>query len=164
MNPNISSVPVPDRAEAHGAIGVAGVAHVVFAVTLIGLGLIGLISGDFTQVWKPIPKWLPAHELMAYVSALICLGCGAGLLWQRTAFAAARVLLIYCVVLTLAFKARFIILAPAQEGSYQSCGENAVLVAGAWVLYAWFAAGQPHRALAAGDTGVRIARVIYAWP
>jgi len=163
MNQDVSSVSTQARTAAD-AIRIASVGHVVFAVTLIGLGLLGLISGDFTQVWKPLPKWLPAHELMAYLSALICLGCGMGLLWRRTAVAAARVLLIYCVVLTLAFKARFIILAPTQEGSYQTCGENAVLVAAAWVLYAWFAAdeGRQHPAFTTGDTGVRIARVIYA--
>lgn len=160
MSPNVRAV----SAQAEGTMRIASAGHVVFAVTLIGLGVLGLLKGDFIQVWQPVPKWLPARELLAYLSAVICLVSGIGLLWQRTAFATARVLLIYLVVLTLAFKARFILLAPLQEGSYQTCGENAVLVAGAWVLYAWFAPDQDRRrvARAAGDTGVRIARVIYA--
>ena len=58
---------------------------------------------------------------------------------------------------------RFIVLAPAEEGSYQTCGETAVIVAGAWVLYAWFAAQWDRRwfGFAVGDNGVRIARVLY---
>lgn len=143
---------------------IASVGHAVFAATLIGLGLLGLIKGDFIQVWQPVPKGLPARELLAYLCALVSLGSGLGLLWQRTAASAARLLLLYLVLWTLAFKARFIVLAPTQEGSYQTCGENAVLVAGAWVLYAWFAADwdKRHLGFATGDRGVRIARVIYA--
>jgi uncharacterized membrane protein len=73
------------------------------------------------------------------------------------------VLLAWLVLWLLAFKAPFIFRAPTVEGSYQSCGENAVLVAGAWVLYAWFATDWDKRWLgfAVGDKGVHIARVLY---
>jgi len=62
------------------------------------------------------------------------------------------------------FKARFILQAPTVEVSYQTCGETAVIVAGAWVLYAWFAAEWDKRRVpfAVGDKGVRRARVLYA--
>jgi uncharacterized membrane protein len=142
---------------------IASVGHVVFAATMIALGILGLLKGDFIQVWQPIPKGLPAREVLAYLCAFISLACGIGLLWQRSAAPAARVLLAYLLLLTLLFKARFIVFAPTVEGSYQSCGENAVLVAGAWVLYAWFAADwdRQHLRIATGDSGVRVARVLY---
>lgn len=142
---------------------IKSVGHAVFAATLIGLGVLGLVKGDFTQVWEPVPKGLPGRGLLAYFSALVCLGSGVGLFWQRTATVAARVLLACLVIWTLAFKARFIFIAPTQEGVYQSCGENVVLIAGAWVLYAWFAAEWDRQRLgfATGDKGLRIARMLY---
>lgn len=142
----------------------ASVGHVVFAVTMIALGILGLLKGDFTQVFAPVPKGVPAREALAYVCAVLCVAGGAGLLWQRSATIAARLLLVLIVFWTLLCKARFIVLAPLQEGTYQSIGENAVIIAGAWVLYVWFAADWDRRrlAFAVGDSGLRIARVLYA--
>ncbi|HEX3652716.1 MAG TPA: hypothetical protein VHU18_07825 [Rhizomicrobium sp.] len=142
---------------------IAGIGHAVFAATMIAVGIAGLIEGNFVQLWLPVPKALQAHEALAYACAIVALACGAGLFWRRTAATAARVLLVWLLLWTLAFKARFIVSAPLTEGSYQSCGENAVIVAGAWVLYAWFATGWDKRYLgfATGYSGVRIARVLY---
>ena len=142
---------------------IASVGHAVFAATMIALGILGLINGDFIQVWQA-PKGLPGRQLLAYVAACISLACGVGLLWQRSAALAARVLLAAFLLLTLLFKARFVFLQPTVEGTYQSLGENAVLVAGAWVLYAWFATDwdRQHLGFATGDRGVRIASVLYA--
>src|SRR4029079_14233281 len=89
---------------------------------------------------------------------------GLGLLWPRTAALAARVLFAYLLLWLLSFKARFIVQAPTVEVSYQTCGETAVIVAGAWVLYAWIAADWDKRwlAFAVGDRGVRLARGLSA--
>ena len=143
---------------------IASWGHAVFASTLIGLGLLGLIKGDFAPIWQSVPKELPAREALAYLCAFVSLACGMGLLWRRTAATSARVLFIYLLLWLLLFKLRFILLAPTQEVSYQTNGETAVLVAGAWVLYAWFATDWDRRRLgfAVGDKGVRIARVLYA--
>lgn len=141
----------------------ASAGHAVFAATLIALGIISLIQGGFAAIWQPVPKGMPGREVLVYACALVSLASGVGLLWPRTAALAARVLLAYLVLWSLLFKARFIVLEPTVEGSYQSNGENAVLVAGAWVLYAWLAKDWDRQRLgfAIGDKGVRIARALY---
>ncbi len=142
---------------------VASVGHGVFAATMIALGILGLIPGNFAPIWDSVPKVLPAREALAYFCAVISLGCGLGLFWRRTAVTAARVLFVYLLLWLLVFKARFIVTGPLVEGSYQACGETAVMVAGAWVLYAGFAADADKQRLgfAVGENGVRLARMLY---
>jgi uncharacterized membrane protein len=143
---------------------IASIGHAFFAATMIAVGMLGLIKGDFAPIWQPVPKDAPAREVLAYLCALIPLVSGIGLLWKRAAASAARVLLAYLLLWMLLFKVRAIFLAPAVEVSYESWGETAVITAGAWVLYAWFGAEWDRRrfGFATGASGVRVARVLYA--
>jgi len=133
-------------------VRVASWGHAAFAAAMIGLGILGLIKGDFTSAWAGVPKGLPGREALAYLCAVISLGCGIGLLWQRTALIASRVLLVYLVLWMLLFRVPLIFRAPTSTGTWWACGATAVMLAGAWVLYARFAGG---------DQRLRIARVLY---
>jgi uncharacterized membrane protein len=142
---------------------IASVGQVVFALTMVGVGVLGFVQDDFVQIWQPVPGTFPAREVLVHACAAISILCGAGLLWRRTAAPAARVLFFYLLLWMLVFKLRFIFLAPLTEGSYQSNGENAVIVAGAWVLYVMLASQWDRRHLGffCGEAGLRIARALY---
>jgi len=136
--------------------------HAAFAAIMIALGIQGLFMGDFTAVWQPVPKGIPAREVLVYLCAAISLASGIGLLWRHTAALAARVLLASLVLWFLLWRVRALLLAPLVEGTW-SCGETMVMVAGAWVLFAGFATDRDRQRVgfAAGDKGVRIARALY---
>jgi uncharacterized membrane protein len=138
---------------------ITSVGHAVFAVTMIALGILGLIKVDFAPVWQPIPESVPA---LAYLCAFVSLASGIGLLWQRSAAAATRVLLAYLLLWLLLLRVPGIFLSPTVDNWWSAC-QIAVMVAAAWVLYVWFAADWDRRRLgfATGNGGLRNARVLY---
>jgi uncharacterized membrane protein len=145
------------------AIGIASVGHAVFAATMVALGIVGLIQGDFTPTWSGVPESLPARAVLVYLCAVISLVSGLGLFWRRTAVVAARVLLSYLLVWLLLFRLSHIFTAPTALDTWWAPGDSAVMMAATWVLYAWFAPdrGGQRFSFATGDRGLRIARVLY---
>src|SRR5947209_1486522 len=145
------------------AMGIASVGHAFFAATMVALGILGLIQGDFTPTWTGAPKSVPAREVLAYLCAFISLGSGIGLLWRRTALVASRLLLGSFVVWLLLVRVPLIFHAPTTTVAWWAWGDTAVMAAAAWVLYTWFAGDWDRRRLsfATGHKGLRIARVLY---
>ena len=141
---------------------IASWGHAVFAATVITLGILGLIKGDFTPIWLPVPKGVPAREVLAYLCAIVFLLSGIGLLWQRAATVASRVLLSFLLAWLLLLNLPQLFRHPGMQLTWAAC-KTAVMVAAAWVLYVWFAGDRDRQRLgfAAGDTGLRIARALY---
>jgi uncharacterized membrane protein len=135
--------------------------HLAFALVIITLGIMGLLKGNFVPVWEPVPKWVPAREVLAYLCAFVCLTTGVGLLWQRAI--AARVLLAWSLLWLLVFRLPEVFPAPAVVGNWFGVTELAVTIAGAWVLYVWFANtwDKRHLPFVCGKQGLRTARVLY---
>ena len=137
--------------------------HALFAATMVVVGALGLIRGDFAPVWEPVPRATPARELLVYLSGAVSVAGGLGLLWERTGAHAARIMLLSLLAWLLIFRLPVILHAPAVEVSWESCAETVVMVAAAWVLYAWLACGwdSSHLPAVTGGQGVRIARSLY---
>jgi uncharacterized membrane protein len=135
----------------------------LFAVGMIGLGVLALIYGDFALVWQPVAPWVPGRTFLAYGSGVIMLLGGVGLLFSATAAYSVRVLFPYIIVWAL-LKVPALVVAPGMEAVWLGFGELAVLLAGGWILFARLAALREGSALsfAAGENGVRIARMLFA--
>jgi len=131
--------------------------RIAFALTFIGI-VVGVLSGFAGPIWQPVAEGTPGYGLLGYLSGLVALGCGAGLLAKPTSTVAALVLTIVLILWTAVFKLPFIFKAPLVEGSYQSNAENWVLIAAAWVLYAELAASGKG---VASDLAKRIAWLLY---
>lgn len=137
--------------------------QVLFAAAMIWLGVMGLGKGDFVQVWQPVPKWVPAREVLAYLCAFISLASGIGLLWRRTAPVAARVIFASLLVWLLAFRLPNLFFQKPLVLVAWTFGSTAVMVAAAWVLYVRLAGDRDRQRLGvlADERGVRIARALY---
>ena len=111
---------------------IASVGHTVFAAAMIGLGIVGLMQGNFAPVWDPVPDAVPMRAALVYLSAVLSLACGIGLLWQRTALPAARVLVASLLLWFLLFRVPDIIRAPGLGVFFAAC-DTAVMLAALFV-------------------------------
>jgi uncharacterized membrane protein len=138
--------------------------RIAFAATMIGLGVIGLIHGDFALVWQRIPiEHLPGRTAIAYACALVEFGGGLALLPAATMRGAARMLVVFLLLWLVLLKLPAVVVVPQMEATWLGFGEIAVMFAGAWTLLAqrpgdWERARLP---FANGERGLRGARVLF---
>ena len=135
----------------------------LFAVGLIGLGVLALVYGDFAMVWQPVEPWVPGRTLLAYASGVLMLFGGIGLLFRATAAWSIRILFPYLFIWLL-LKVPALIVAPGMEAVWLGFGELAVLFAGGWTLFARLSevrAGSP-LAFVSGEKSIRLARLLFA--
>jgi uncharacterized membrane protein len=135
----------------------------LFAIGLIGLGILALIYGDFAMVWQPVAPWVPGRTALAYLSGVIMLLGGIALLFQQTAAWSIRILFPYLIIWTL-LKVPALFVAPLMEAVWLGLGELVVLLTGGWILFARLAdlpAGSPF-AFLASDKSIRVARILFA--
>jgi uncharacterized membrane protein len=135
----------------------------LFAFTMIGLGILALIYGDFAMVWQPVAPWVPGRTALAYGSGVLMLICGAGLLIRDMTAWSVRILFPYLILWAL-LKVPALVVAPQIEGVWLGFGELAVLLSGGWILFARYSALRPGSILdfATSDRGVRIAKYLFA--
>ena len=140
-------------------------ARVVLGVAMAGLGVLGLIHGDFALVWQRIPiAVLPGRTAIAYTCAALELLTGLGLLFRRTAGAASAILFPYSVLWLVLLKLPAVLAVPSMPATWLGFGEIAVLAAGCWILFILFAGGRERSRLRflQGERGTRGARLLFA--
>lgn len=138
-------------------------ALLLFVVGMVGLGVLALIYGDFALVWQPVANWFPARTALAYGSGLLMLFGGSGLLFNSARRLSAQALFIYLLIWLL-LKVPALIVAPQMEAVWLGFGEIAVLFCGGWLLLAQTDGldGRSRFGFAAGESGVRLSRILFA--
>jgi uncharacterized membrane protein len=115
-------------------MAVQDAARYLFAAAMIGIGLQGVAWTDFAAIWQPVPADLPARPIFLFLTVIVSLGGGAGLLFPRFALSAARLLFLSLALWLLAFRLPGILHHPLVVGPWENCAETAVIVAGAGVI------------------------------
>jgi uncharacterized membrane protein len=130
---------------------------------MIGLGALALAVGDFAMQWQPVAPWFPARTVLAYLSGVLMLVCGAGLLFPRTAAWSVRLLVPYCIIWAL-LKVPALVVAPTMEAVWLGLGEITLLLSGAWTLFVRLAdlpESSPLSALTS-ERSLKTARILFA--
>jgi len=145
-----------------GAIDIARVSHRTFAAVLIGLGVIGLIKGDFAPGWQPVPESIPARQALVYLCAFICLACGVGLFLRSTAALASRVLFAYLLLWLLLLRVPWMFVSFGVN-TWWAASSTAVITTGSWLVYSSLAGewDRQHFGFLIGSRGLPIARMLF---
>jgi uncharacterized membrane protein len=143
---------------------VIGIGQLVFAVALIGLGIIGFVTDDFAMSWQPVPPGIAWHNALAYASAALLLLTGIGLFFKRTAQVSALIQTVNLFGWVVLLRLDGVIAHPSSAGRWLGVGENLVLATGAWTLWGMMARADRKSILpfATGDTAMTIARILFA--
>jgi uncharacterized membrane protein len=123
----------------------------IFAVGMIALGILSVISRDFAYTWQPVPQFHPGREILAVTCGSFMIAASIALLFRSTVHIAARAMFVYLLA-WMCLKVPAIFVAPQIEGVWLGLGELGMLFAGGWVLLAEFSEVR---------VGIRIAQIIF---
>ena len=121
--------------------------RLILALGSMGLGVVGIVAADFIGRWEPVPEDIPLHGELAWLSGLVLLACGAGLVGQRTMRAAALALALFLLLWIVALHGPLVAVAPTDVRCWLYLGEVLAIACGALML--WAAPGKRKVAMAA---------------
>lgn len=105
----------------------------------VGIGVIGLIYRDFLLQYQPMPAASPGRETLAIVCAILSIGCGLGLAFDRTRLAAVSLLTAQQIFWTLIAQPVSLWPFPASIGPWVAVAENMVILCALAMLAACLA-------------------------
>jgi uncharacterized membrane protein len=142
---------------------VTGIGHFLFALGLAGLGVLSLLSGDFALNWQPVPAWVPARAVLAYLSGALLLAGGVGLLVRRTASVASFAMAVFLLSWVLVLQLPRVAGTPGDVGMWLGLAESTFLMTGGWTLFASLADQQARARMSfiTSDRGTRLARILF---
>jgi len=110
------------------------VVRILFATGIISVGAVVLVYGYQVLLFQAVPpSWAAWLKPVGWVSGVIMLGTGLGLLFERSARLSTRIVLAFLLLWTLS-RLPAVPADPGREISWFAVGEVAVLFAGALVL------------------------------
>ena len=130
----------------------AGLGVVFLGIAAFLYGIPFFQQGDFTDFWQPVPKGLPFREALAYLSAIVLVLGGLGLLMARTIRPAAMLLLSLFAFFDACYLLR-LIGPPFDVSALLGLAEQTAVVVGAWVVLLRTGAG--------GSAGAMTARIVF---
>jgi len=130
-------------------------ARVGYSIGLAGLGILGMVYGDYAINWQPIPAGLPAREVLAYVAAVVSIGVAVGLWIPRAAAVSAMVLAVYLAVGWVLPQIVKMTPHPEVLAMWLGVCEPLAAASGAWILWRLLAAGTT------SERSLRIARTVF---
>jgi uncharacterized membrane protein len=135
-------------------------------VGIAGLAILGLTCHDFVLKWQPVPSWLPLRELMAFISNLVLLTCGVGLMIPRTKAATAIALSLYLLSWAVILHCPIVLAHPTNMSAWGYM--SGILAVAAGPLTLWTTLSERHNATsesASIATNVRkLGRLLLALP
>jgi uncharacterized membrane protein len=134
----------------------------LYAIGLIGIGVLSVVSRDFAFDWQNVPAFHPGRDLLAAACGLFAIAVGIALFFRVSRSLAVRALLPYLLAWQC-LKIPRVILFPRIEGVWIGFGEVGMLLAGGLVLFARLSGLERSAVFGrmSGSRGVRIAQIIF---
>ena len=130
----------------------AGLGVTFLGIAALLYGIPFFQQGDFTDFWQPVPKGLPFREALAYLSAIVLVLGGLGLLMARSIRPAAMLLLLLFAFFDTCYLLR-LVGPPFDASALLGLAEQSTVVIGAWVVLLRTSTG--------GSSGATIARIAF---
>ena len=105
----------------------------VLGAAVAVLGVLGLLRGDFTIVWHPVPETFPARTLLAYLTATFFIVAGVAIQLRRFRAIGGAALAVAFILLGLPWLTR-VIGFPEMIGTWVGYAEQLALALGAAMI------------------------------